>query len=104
MFLFIRGSIKSARVLNVSISTSQKTTLIPRTAAASAVAIYVQDGHIISSPGFRFNAMNAICKASVPLAHVITFLTFKNAERFVANSLTIGPLTNLPDSIKEIIL
>ena len=44
------GSIKSAVLLNVSKSISQKTILIPKIAAASAVAIYVQDGHIISSP------------------------------------------------------
>ena len=47
------GSIKSAVVLKVSGSTSQKITFMPKIAAASAVAIYVHDGHIISSPGFK---------------------------------------------------
>ena len=64
-------------ILKVSKSTSQKITFSPNTAAASAVAIYVHEGHIISSPCFKPKAMNAICNASVPLAHGMTFLTFK---------------------------
>ena len=73
VFSFIVVQLNLHVQLNVSISTSQKTILTPITAAASAVAIYVQDGQIISSPGFRFNAIKAICRASVPLAQVLHF-------------------------------
>ena len=51
------GSINSAVTLNVFGSTSQNIVLTPIIAAASAVEIYVHDGHIISSLDFNHNAI-----------------------------------------------
>ena len=58
-------------------STSTKTGVSCNKAITSTVAAKVKSAVITSSPGFKSNAIMAICNASVPLAHGITCCTFK---------------------------
>ena len=71
------GLIISAVILKVSGSTSVITGVNPKREITSAVATYVNEGQITSSPGFKDKAISAIWRASVPLAQGITCLTSK---------------------------
>ena len=77
VFDVIALSISSQSMLNVSSSISTKTGLSCNKAITSTVAAKVKSDVIISSPGCKPKLINAICKASVPLAHGITCFTFK---------------------------
>ena len=80
-------------------STLAITGFSPNNATTSAVATYVNDGQITSSPDFKLQDIKAICSASVPFAHGITCLQPKYVERFDENSCTFGPLMYLVDEI-----
>ena len=53
---------------------------------------------ITSSPGFKPNAINAICKASVPFPHGITCFTCRYSSNSFWKAFTSGPLINAADS------
>ena len=76
----IAASIVAGSMQKVSLSTSTKIGLNPNKAITSVVAMYVNEGVITSSPGFKPKAIKAICKASVPFAHGITCFTPKYAS------------------------
>ena len=63
-------------------STSTSTGVSPSNAITSTVDAYVKSAVITSSPGFNPSPIIAICNASVPLAHGITFFTPKYDSKF----------------------
>ena len=63
-------------------STSTKTGVSCNNAITSTVAANVKSAVITSSPGFKSNAIIAICKASVPLAQGITCFTSRYSSKF----------------------
>ena len=71
----IAFSISTGSILKVFGSTSTNTGVKLRSPITSTVAAKVKSAVIISSPGFNPRPINAICKASVPFAQGITFLT-----------------------------
>ena len=89
----------STHILKVFSSTSAITGFSPNKATTSAVATYVKDGQMTSSPGFKLQDIKAICNASVPFAHGITCLHPKYLERLDENSCTFGPLIYFVDEI-----
>jgi hypothetical protein len=54
--------------------------------------MYENPGVITSLPMGKSKAINAICKASVPLAQGITCLAPKYSLKLLANAFTSGPL------------
>ena len=82
VFEVIKGSMWSTHILKVFSSTSAITGFSPNKATTSAVATYVKDGQMTSSPGFKLQDIKAICNASVPLAHGITFFTPRYDSKF----------------------
>jgi len=82
----------STEILYVNGSGSASTSFNPSSATTSTVAIKVKLVVMTSSPGFRPRAIIAICRASVPLAHEITWPAPRYFRRSSSNCLTSGPL------------
>ena len=78
---------------------STKTVLKPKLKDANTLDFHVIAGTITSSLFFRFNALSAINKASVPLATDIQFLVEQNFANFFSNNLTALPLIKSFDFI-----
>ena len=80
-------------MLKVSASTSTKTGRMPKSAAASAVAMKVNGVVMTSSPGCNPNERKEICSASVPLPQATTCLQPKYRASASSKRRTTAPFT-----------